>query len=167
MQQRMSHVLYERVMCHMNKPYLIWTSLLQHFCTMSQWTSFFFPPHTVHCMYTWTEWRRIWTSHVSCEWGVSHMNESYSIGMSHIPYEWVIFHMTEACLTWMCHLTLLVSNHGAQHAQSMANLPQRRSSCEHEGWRYWARARCHVRWAIWASTTPDWGKQSRCWIGRR
>ena len=44
-------------------------------------------------------------SHVTYEWVMSHINESYHIWMSHVPHQWVMSYMNESCHTWMSHVT--------------------------------------------------------------
>jgi len=63
-----------------------------------------------HVTYEWVvsqmnESFHIWMSHVTYEWVMSHMNESCHIWMSRVTYEWVISHMNEACHIWMSHVT--------------------------------------------------------------
>jgi len=38
-----------------------------------------------------------WMSHVTCEWVMSHMNESCHVWMSHVTYDWIMSHMNESC----------------------------------------------------------------------
>jgi len=47
----------------------------------------------------------IWTSQITYETGVLHMNESCHMWMSGITYEWVMPHMYEARHTWMSRVT--------------------------------------------------------------
>jgi len=64
-------------------------------------------------------------SHVTHEWVMSHMNESYHTSMrhvthqcvishinaschtsmSHVSHQWVVSHMNSSCHTWMSHIT--------------------------------------------------------------
>ena len=41
--------------------------------------------------------RLMWMSYVTCEWVMSHVNESCDMWMSHVTYEWVMSHMNESC----------------------------------------------------------------------
>jgi len=72
-------------------------------------------------------WIVVWTSHVSYEWVLSHLNrrtdESCLVWivhvaavegewgncqrswMNHVSYGWVMSHMNESCLTWMSHVS--------------------------------------------------------------
>jgi len=44
-------------------------------------------------------------SHVTYEWVMSHMNDSYHIWKSLDTYEWVMTHMNLSCHMWMGHVT--------------------------------------------------------------
>jgi len=62
--------------------------------------------HVVHVTYErvifhMEESHLIWTSHVTYEWGLSHINEEYPTSMRHV--EGVIFHMEESCHIWIGH----------------------------------------------------------------
>jgi len=50
-------------------------------------------------------WCHIWMSHITCEWDMSHVDESCHIWISHVTHERDMSHMNETCHIWMSHVT--------------------------------------------------------------
>jgi len=87
------HVCHDSFIC---------VSWLIHMCDMTHpylWHDIF-NQHTVHNVHICDM-----TRHVTCEWVMSHMNESCHIWTSHVTYERVMSHMNESCHMWMSHVT--------------------------------------------------------------
>ena len=100
----------------------------------------------------------IWMSHVTCEWGMSHMNaafhgwvrqllyvrshmnESCHVWMGYVTYKWVMSHMNEVCCIWMRQVT---------RATPVCS------------WRPWHAALISVTWSIhqcdMSLVTYEWG----------